>query len=528
MFHEADALLGTAPTIPTQRLRLTAKQIYNQFPREADGSISKLVSKEVSTILESLMNVPTYIKASEMQQYRSILGDMAYSPELLGNVKLLHLNRLRTAADRSFDDAIENNVRVTPRQEGLIVDERGYPIVKKGEDVVPLDTKEKERLALGVKKLKEARDSYREGMTRFDNVVISRLAKEAGQSGGVEADAVIPYLVKNNNPGNLQYFLKALPDDATRENILGQLRRGHFDEALTKAMDPESGQVSARRLLVAFKNLGRTGRTLYGDEYTSVMAQLQQLSRAQAKLSPEIIEELAEQPGQIPALLRKQFKLQQEEDVILKQTWSTRTAGTSSPEVLDWIVRKASIKELREAREFFGPDSVEFRTIRQRSMQNLLDNIYHRSDENPVEMVLNGRAFLEEIETIGMPKLRELFGEDIALGLENYAKKASFLTSKPKGLSGGLVAANIALNPLDNISTLLRLKLLGQLLSSPTSLRWLTNIVENPGTRTAARAATRLSGQITAQLMEEDESAVDPEAMTRQEEILNNLLQGAP
>lgn len=528
VYHEADELLGAAPTIPTQRLRATAKQIYAQFPREADGSISKLVPTEVQQILESLMNTPHYIKASEMYQYRSMLGDLAYSPELLGNVKLLNLNRLKIAADRSFDDAIENNVRVTPRQEGLIVDERGYPIIKKGEDVVPLTKVEQDRLALGVKKLREAKTAYAEGMTRFDNVVVKRMARESGEAGSIEAEVALPYLIKNNNPANLQFFLNALPDDVTRATILGQLRRGHFEETLTKALDPESGQVSARRLLIAFKNLGRTGRPLYGDEYTSIMGQLQQLARAQGKLSPQIIEELADQPGQIPALLRKQFKLQQEEDLLLKETWSKKLADTSSPEVLDWLVRKASIKEIRQAKEFFGPESTEFRTIQRRSMQNILDSIYHRSDENPVEMVLNGRAFLEEIENVGLPKLRELFGEDLAQGLHNYAKKASFLTSKPKGLSGGLVAASIALNPLDHLGTLLRLKILGQLLSSPTSLRWLTNIVENPGSRTAARAATRLSGQISAQLLEEPESARDPEAATRTEEILNNMLQGSP
>lgn len=519
LYNEADSLFG-GRTIPTNRLQSTARQIYNSFPKEADGTISKLVPGEIQTYLKSLMKMPDYVTAQEMDGLRQLIGALEYSPELLGSVKTMQLGKLKRSIDAGFDDAIESNVRA---QKGVMVDEAGN-LTYLDEVVTPLGPEEAARLELGVKKLKAARAAYNEGMTRFDNVVVGRLAKQSGKSGSIEADAVLPYVIKNNNPSNLAFYLKALPDDGARNLAKQQLGRGYFEQELARAVIPETGEISARRLLTSFKNLGKTGRALYGDQYTNIMGQLQQLSRAQAKLTPELIEQIGDQPGAIPELLRKQFQVQQEADALIKDTWSKKVGDMGSPEIMDWLVRKASIKELREARDFFGPDSTEFKQIQQRGMQNILDNMFARSPENPVESVIDGRALRDALDEIGMPKLRELFNEDIAQGLQNYAKKAAFLTTKPKGLSGGLVAASIALNPLQNVGTLVRLKVLGQLFSSPTTLRWLTTIVENPGSRAAARAATRLGGQVMTQLSSEQEGAVDPEAMQQSQLLIDNFM----
>ena len=92
-------------------------------------------------------------------------------------------------------------------------------------------------------------------------------------------------------------------------------------------------------------------------------------------------------------------------------------------------------------------------------------------------------------------------------------------------MSGGLPAAEIALNPLQNLGTLLKLNILGKVLSNPTTLRYLTTIIENPNARATGFAVGNLGADIIAQIKAED-STINPDQLEKMQLELDNALVG--
>ena len=159
-------------------------------------------------------------------------------------------------------------------------------------------------------------------------------------------------------------------------------------------------------------------------------------------------------------------------------------------------------------------------------MVNLLDNVYDTTKADPVGVVLNGKNLLTNIQKEGMPaRINAAFGSETAQALERFAEKASFLTTKGEGFAGGLVAMNVALNPLQNLGKLLKLNIITDILSKPGTLRYLTTIIENPNTRAAGYAAGQVAADIIAQVSAED-STVDPDQLEKMTLELENALLG--
>ncbi len=76
-------------------------------------------------------------------------------------------------------------------------------------------------------------------------------------------------------------------------------------------------------------------------------------------------------------------------------------------------------------------------------------------------------------------------------------------------MTGGLVAASIALHPLKNLAKLTKFRIMGKFLRTPFAVRWFTEGLRAPKTRSGAAAITRLTVFIKA-LAEEHTS--DPVA----------------
>ena len=92
-------------------------------------------------------------------------------------------------------------------------------------------------------------------------------------------------------------------------------------------------------------------------------------------------------------------------------------------------------------------------------------------------------------------------------------------------MAGSLAANQIALNALQNIGKLIKLNILGRVIANPTTLRYLTTIIENPNARTTGYAVGQLGADIIAQISAED-STVDPAQMEKMKLELDNALVG--
>ena len=75
--------------------------------------------------------------------------------------------------------------------------------------------------------------------------------------------------------------------------------------------------------------------------------------------------------------------------------------------------------------------------------------------------------------------------------------------------SGGLVAANIALNPLQNIAKITKFYILGRLFQNPRFLRYLTYDLSQPNAMTDAQLTSAMS-KIVSQTVARDPKMIIP------------------
>ena len=518
LYNEADQLLGNKAVIPTSSIKQTAQEILAGVPTTADGQYVGGVSEITLQLLQDITNMPAYINSTHMSALRTMFGDAGFSDQMLSGFGQKQFNLLKAAANEGFDLAVNNGVkgfRFIDKNGNLVVSERTMTPV------------ERERANAGLAKLKEATSAYGEGIAAFDTRLINRITKK----DGVDPDLLISTVVSRNSPGKINQFLKATDDpDAARK----MLQSGHFDSMLANATDIE-GNFSASSLLKQIKALGTSYPALYKDSAPALIRSLEQLNTAQkvipkedvVKIRTSLLESIESgKTGEFTNVVKEYAKNVDEQFKFLDANFNKQIGNFSPEEVIPWLTNKATSQDITGFINYYSREAPEVvDQFRQKFMVNILDSVYDTTKIDPVGVILNGENFLKTIRKEGMAsRLNAAFGAETTQALERFAEKAAFITTGSGSFSGGLVAAQVALNPLQNVSTLVKLNVLGKVLASPTGVRYLTTMIENPSVRATGYAAGQLGADVIAQIAAED-STVDPDQLEKMTlELQNGLL----
>ncbi len=125
------------------------------------------------------------------------------------------------------------------------------------------------------------------------------------------------------------------------------------------------------------------------------------------------------------------------------------------------------------------------------AMKDLLDSAVKRTDD-PFTDLVNGKAFLDTLDKYKKPTLVKMFGKEKSEELYKFGRVAQLISKKQKD-QGGLIAAAIAVRPLQNIGTLAKLRVWFEVFNHPRGLKWLTTGLEIPKTRKGIEAMSRFS-----------------------------------
>ena len=519
LYNEADQLLGNKSVIPTSPLKRQAKAILDDLPVTAEGNYVGGVSEITLQLLKDMVNMPSHISATHMQALRTMFGDAAFSDEMLKGFGTKQFNMLKSAANEGFDLAINNGVKAV-----RFIDKNGNTVIKER----TLTPKELENTNAGLSKLKEATSAYADGIALFDNRIIKRLTKK----DGVEPDLILSAVISRNSPKKINDFLKATDDPEAARKML---QSGHFDSMIANATDVDGG-FSAASVLKQIKTLGTSFPALYKNSAPALLRSLEELNKVQKFIPKEDVVRIrtslinsinSGKTGDFTNLVKEYVKNVDDQFKFLDANFQKQIGTLSPEEVIPWLTTKAKSQDITAFINYYSKESPEIVDgFKQKFMVNLLDNVYDTTKADPVGVVLNGKNLLTNIQKEGMPaRINAAFGSETAQALERFAEKASFLTTKGEGFAGGLVAMNVALNPLQNLGKLLKLNIITDILSKPGTLRYLTTIIENPNTRAAGYAAGQVAADIIAQVSAED-STVDPDQLEKMTLELQNALLG--
>ena len=169
-------------------------------------------------------------------------------------------------------------------------------------------------------------------------------------------------------------------------------------------------------------------------------------------------------------------------------------AGSLDPErVIDLLFKKGSVTPLKRVLAILPKDTAD--NIRSAAMNKVLNSTVKESSDPLIGDIFDGTNLIKTLNTFGEPTLDAMFGE---------AKRKELLTlgrviqsaSKPKGGSGGIVAASIAVRPLSNLGRLVKLRVMANILNSENGVKWLTQGISAPKTRAGVAALSRLAVQV--------------------------------
>lgn len=183
---------------------------------------------------------------------------------------------------------------------------------------------------------------------------------------------------------------------------------------------------------------------------------------------------------------------------------ASRGGAVDADMVVDYLVKPERIVRLRQVRHLVPDD--QWAKVKSAHAQDLLSNVVKGTDD-PLKNVFNGRTLRDTLDKYGREVLTEVHGKQWVDEAYKYSQ-ALMLAEKKMTLSGGIVAANIALHPISNLPKLLWLRGLAHVMEQPGTFKYLTEGIQlGANTKAGASAINRFLTQAAANARDETGSA---------------------
>lgn len=183
---------------------------------------------------------------------------------------------------------------------------------------------------------------------------------------------------------------------------------------------------------------------------------------------------------------------------------ASKNGSIDADEVVDYLVRPERVVRLRQVKNLVKP--AEWTKVKSAHSQELLSGVVKGTDD-PLVSVFDGKGFRDTLDKYGREVLEEVHGKEWVDSAYKYAN-ALMLSEKRMALSGGIVAANIALHPIRNLPKLLWIGSLARAMEQPGTFKYLTEgFKHGPNTDAAAGAVNRLLTQAMTLARDETGSA---------------------
>lgn len=455
LYGKVDNLVGGKKVVSSSKIKKAAKQILEDFPETKSGGRA-FISQDTRQFLNGILDLEPQITFQQAQNVRSVLGEAAFNPQLLNNVS----NHNAKILKQSVQDAIDASF-------------------------LGKSFEARQALAFATK-------FYADNISKFDDVLVSRITRDLSQGGAIVPENIVRALSSTRSPTQINKIKNLVGD----ETVWQRVTREKFDDMVLDATNV-SGEISGPLLFSQIKRMGKGFDAFFGKNAKEIRSLAEQLSARNGKLDLNILR----QSG-ITTALKSSLKAQKELDVFLGDRFidSLKRSGKDFADAIDFVFRPGNERQLFAAKQFFGENSPEWKRIQRDSLRKLLDNLVVKSDD-PVTKVLSGKNLTEKLTT-HKKALDILLGKDHANAIQEFADVAFLLTTKQK-LSSGLVAANIALHPIKNLSRLGHIFVMAELFASKKAIQFFTRGFKAPRTRFVSENAARVTTQGMIQQIED-------------------------
>jgi len=439
---------GDANIVPVKDIKDFAKSNTKRF----QGSVLTDSTGTTVTALSSLSALGRGNKASFAQLYnaRKSLNDF-----IAMNPKDTTLQRYGNDLLKMLDNKLEyTNIEDAVANAGKSVDSAGEALLLEAAESIP-----------------KAREFYREGMTRWGEVSnianLNAIRKDLRNLGRANPAGMMERLVKNNNPDLLERARDMLGDgwNDIRGRVAGEWIRKNIGNSIND-LDPNDFRATSFRTKV--DNLGATGEELFGSgQYNQLKKLARQMQATNLKTTDEAvlsrITALADADEPTIGLLKSLQKTQKqayefEKDRVLSKLDSGDLDEVAAANLI--TSPSTSPTTIRKLSKYFANPEVD-RKFRSVYMENLIGDFGEKFVSEPGKMTEFGTRLIKESDS---GRLKELFGEEMAGRMRRFGETLSFNAKTADG--GGLVAAHVAMSPLQNLDKLAKFGLFTRMMST--------------------------------------------------------------
>ncbi|TAK97752.1 MAG: hypothetical protein EPO08_20835 [Rhodospirillaceae bacterium] len=437
LYGRVDAIVGDAPLVPTERIKLQAQSVLDKLPKVNGETVTLPGAEGVAAYLQKMTQLDEKVTFSQAQILRSQFNQLGLATDLTPGIDKRLFRDLASSVDGSFND-VQSTMG-----------------------------------SYGADALRKADDFYRENIKKFKNVMATRLTREAGMRGAVAPEDVISYVAKPGYASRLSYIMKM-----TSPETQAAIRSEDFSQVIKKTTNPVTGEINGKALLKQVTARDKTGEILYGKDWKAV-----KLYAAR----------LAARDGEVPMANRDRFvtmlKMQVEKQDRLErfmQKGDNYLAALSKPgfefrEAVNYIVQPGKEVRLEKAIEFFGENSQVVKDLRKNALVKIFSDAGGGSTE-PLNKVLQSDKLLNELNKYSDRQLALLFPNGLDKELKRMAEVIKFSSKEvsQSKMAAGLAAGVTKLLPLVAVKTghwgylsIASLLYVGDfLLQRPTTLRW--------------------------------------------------------
>jgi hypothetical protein len=321
--------------------------------------------------------------------------------------------------------------------------------------------------------LSKARNFYREGNQRFEKVSAAinkkALIDVVRNDTPANAQEMMRSLIRKNNPQLLKDAKEVVDEFAgagTFDPLKQRLASSWIRSTLQKSENSSTGKFSGYKFKDELDKLGSTADELFGDGIGEIRKFAEQLSALSLRnVDQSVIDDFVKAGADDSGinLLKKLSTAQDDlatfnQNNIAKKLRSGNITPTEAAELISSNSMRA--EDIASLRRFFDDDADAIGKIRAYYMDNLIGDFQSNFLTDRTQFAKFGERL-----TKNKAKIEVIYGKEMAKEMDEFGRIMKLLGESANG--GDLVAANIAASPLENLGTIARLSIVGQLFSSP-------------------------------------------------------------
>ena len=504
-----DELLEGKPIVFTSGLKMRAAAIFEDLPKTGGTSNVKQALKEVQGILD----LPDVMTFRQMYQQRIAIREALGARELVGTMNSYKLSQLYKGMDDLFDDVIPSIVERTSMatmpvvRTGFVRAEGASTIAGQTIPVVTPNLK-------GIKALKTAQmlgKGYRSSIRRFDRSLVKRLAKQLEEEGSLAPSQVARAVLNSRDVSSIKALRQLVNSQSegawntVQERVLRDLTQGLVDSA--------TGKMNPHHL---HRVLTRMGDDVLREIFVTRAPTLKRVAKDMASLGGKpTLKQLKKVEGEGPILegLQRYLRTQRNADKILKNGFieKVRKGEVDDGDIVKMLLQPANKNLIKHVKKVLGRDSKEWANIKTGLMDEIIQSMYVAGDD-PIQQVIRGDKLVSLLENFtnkwtNTAPLEDIFGKELTASLKEFSEVSLLLTRKKIAMSGGILAASIALHPIRNLPRLMMFRGLRRMFLTDGTLKMYTEGLLNTRKRSGIEKISRTTALLWAILEDETKNS---------------------